>query len=88
MIYIKKRFSVSLSLKWYIVHLKELLPKKFLDKLALLGATDSRTTKTSPDMLNSLIMNHTDSSRRTKGHYDLYEHNCQHFTHFAVNQLN
>ena len=55
------------------------------------GSTDPKirgTTKTSPDMLDALIKNHIDSSWRTKGHYDLFDHNYQHFTHFAVNQLN
>lgn len=44
-------------------------------------------TKTSPDRLNTLIMNHGDSSWRVKGNYDLLNHNCQHFTHFAVSLL-
>lgn len=55
------------------------------------GSNDPKihgTTNTSPDMLDAKIKSHADSSWRTKGHYDLFEHNCQHFTHFAVNQLN
>ncbi|KAK8881307.1 hypothetical protein M9Y10_004042 [Tritrichomonas musculus] len=44
-------------------------------------------TKTSPDRLNTLIMNHGDSSWRTRGNYKLLTHNCQHFTHFAISLL-